>query len=173
MNALDIRQRTGNESPVNLPEIEAGQVGPSSLASTPNGVGLQKYSYKSIQMQSVMPTVGPTQMDDAETMCNRYLNLEKFCESSSAASTGVAEEASLIDRMLDASAIDLINKSSAQCPRFAVSREKNKETKNSEMLEAEGICGRSQLPEGLGQRCSKLGRLDESFPTVQKTLRSR
>ncbi|VDL78825.1 unnamed protein product [Nippostrongylus brasiliensis] len=59
-------------------------------------------------------------IENAEQLINLYLNLNRFCESTSVNSSDIsrADEDVLIHRMLDATVLQLIDRTCPQCPRF-------------------------------------------------------
>ncbi|KHJ91774.1 Ligand-binding domain of nuclear hormone receptor [Oesophagostomum dentatum] len=59
-------------------------------------------------------------LDEAEQLVNLYMNLDRFCESTSVNTSDVtrADEDTLIARMLDSTVRQLIEKTCPQCPRF-------------------------------------------------------
>ncbi|KAF1758310.1 hypothetical protein GCK72_014768 [Caenorhabditis remanei] len=78
-----------------------------------------------------------TEMGVAEAMemAQVYMNLEKYCENNYCESNMCREEENqLIDRMLGSNVLDLIQKTSPQCPRF------KREWKPLEILNFENFC---------------------------------
>ncbi|CAJ0603280.1 unnamed protein product [Cylicocyclus nassatus] len=61
-----------------------------------------------------------TAVDEAEQLANLYMNLDRFCESTSVTPSDMtrADEDELISRMLDSTVKQLIEKTCPQCPRF-------------------------------------------------------
>uniref|UniRef100_A0A8R1I5B2 NR LBD domain-containing protein n=1 Tax=Caenorhabditis japonica TaxID=281687 RepID=A0A8R1I5B2_CAEJA len=72
---------------------------------------------------------------EAMEMAQVYMNLEKYCENNYCESNmGRNEENQLIERMLDCSVNELLQKTSPQCPRF------KRDWKPLEMLNLENFC---------------------------------
>ncbi|KAK6747725.1 hypothetical protein RB195_000739 [Necator americanus] len=117
MNPNEIRGRADNSSPNALPEVD-DDIAPCSSSS--NG---QVYLRLNVENAVSLPSEFSV-LDEAEQLVNLYMNLDRFCESTSVNSPDVTttEEDALITLMLDSTVRELIEKTCPQCPRFAVVR---------------------------------------------------
>ncbi|WKY04251.1 hypothetical protein Q1695_005323 [Nippostrongylus brasiliensis] len=111
MNPNEIRGRADTSSPVTLPEM-GDDIGPSTSSAS-----AQQHC---MEVDKVRLPSDCLMIENAEQLINLYLNLNRFCESTSVNSSDIsrADEDVLIHRMLDATVLQLIDRTCPQCPRF-------------------------------------------------------